>query len=918
MSKYLCLILLFANPFATIIAQENKHTTQLITGRIFDASTKKALPFATIYAPELEIGAIAGVDGSYSILLPLGRNTKLVFNYLGYNQATLILEHEIYKKGPINIPLSPLSFELDNIIIKAEYSKDIGFNAKISQEALEYIHPTSLSDVFLLTPGGTIQTNNIHSRSLLSSRQAGVDKSTSLGMGLSIDGVPVHNDGLRVQMAGYTGVASIDPSNNVAVNTGIDLRTISTDHIDNVTISQGIASAKEGNLSSGLIKITSKKGKSPIQLRTKLDPLNKLIYIGKGFLLSEKMGTLHAGVDVTKSANDLRNKKSSYNRITSQLNYNNQFHINEKKIDLNLKGSFISSFNDTKNDEKINARNENYKTNYERYSFSSKVLADLNYPVIDKLEFLASLDYSKDILEHKKRVHNMTVMAIQSSRTEGEHEGEYLPQSYDTRYKIENKPLNGFASINAKKYGKLSDNFNYNILLGTAFSYSKNMGRGAILNPLRPPFPDNSYIRARPNNKIPALANNAWYVEGKFRYKKQQNEINSSIGLRSTRMFNLPSNYKLNGLLLNEPRLQFSYTLRNKINQHELINTLRLGYGIENKLPTIDYLYPDKIYQDFIVLNAYFTDPKKRLLITQTKIYNPENQEIRENKNTKIEFGWETSFRNYNLSLSLFRETMDGGLEYFSEYIPISYTYYNELKHPVNGKPTKDDYNSYLRRDFMHKKHPVNSAKIVKKGVEYRLNFPKLNSIKSEIEINGAYYKTLYTSGVPVMFRPSITLDNKPYSFVGIYDGFNKRYRERFNTNIWVHTHLPKFKLIFTNFFQFIWIDTNLLGKDVASYPYSYLDLDGNINKISPDQIEKTPYLGSLKRRFPPSIYNKARKPISMIMNLKLTKEFNHSIRLSFFANNLLQISPSYKSKQLRTLRDWHSPFFGTELIIKL
>lgn len=918
MSKYIrtfiLVVYLLGNPWI-IFSQKKEITTQIIKGKIFDISNNKSIPFVTIYTPDLEIGTVSGVDGSYFISLPVSNNIQLNFSCLGYATKKVFIKNN--RASKIDIFLTPQSIELESITIKAKYSK-IGTDAQISQEALEYIYPTSLKDIFLMLPGGTLQSNNIHGHSLISSRQAGVDKSTSFGMGISLDGIPLHNDGFRIQMAGYTGVSSVDPNNNVSINTGVDLRTISTDHIESVTVTKGIASAKEGNLSSGLIKVNSKKGKTPFKFRTKFDPLNKLFYVGKGFLLSEKLGTLHAGIDVTKSTDDLRNTKSAYNRITSQLNYNNQFYISEKKIDFNLKSSFISSFNDTKNDEQITVLDERYKTQYKRFMFSSKAIVSFNYLILDELEMLASVDYSKDVLKHEKKVNNVTVMCIQTSQTEGESEGEYLPQSYNTSYKIENKPLNGFAAINGKKYGLFSNKLNYNLLFGTSLSYVKNLGVGVIVNPLRPPFPNNSYIRARANSAIPALINNAWYIESKLRYKNKKNEINASVGIRTTRMFNLPNNYKLSKLFLLEPRMQISYTLKNNVNKHLLENTFRFGYGVENKLPTIDYLYPDKIYRDFIVLNAYFTDPAKRLLITHTKVYDPTNKNIRENKNKKVELGWELKYNKCNFSFSTFQEVMNGGVEYFSEYYPVEYTYYNELKYPVEGQPTKDDYNSYLRRDFAVNKSPTNSSKVIKKGVEYRFNFPKFDIISSDIEINGAYYHTLYTSGVPVMYRPSITQDNKPYSFVGIYNGFEKTYRERFNTNIWIHTHLPKLKLIFTNFFQFTWLDTYQLGKNIATYPSAYLNLDGNIINVSANEVDENSYLSTLKRTFPTSHYNKVKKPISMIMNLKLTKEFSPSLKLSFFANNLLQINPTYKSKIFTTQRDWRSPFFGTELILKL
>lgn len=899
--------------FSFVTAQESP---SLIRGRILDSSTREPIPLANIYMPDIERGTVANADGYFSISVAYKDELKIRFTCLGYAEKDIILKkHQSY----IDVFLKPTSIELQEFSVTAKYTKNTGSDARIDQDALEYIQPTSIKDIFVLLPGGIMSTNNIQGRSLISSRQAGSDQSTSFGMGILADGIPMQNDGMRIQLGGYTGNASIDPNKNVSVNTGVDMRTISTDHIESITVTKGIASAKDGNLSSGAIKITSKRGKTSLRLRTKIDPLNKLAYVGKGFLLSEKLGTLHVGVDVTRSASDLKNPKAAYNRVTGQANYNNLFYLFDKKIDFNLKGSYITSFNDTKRDELIEENLENYKTKYEKYTLSSRTLASLNYPVIDELEFLIALDYAIDELKHDKKVQNKTVLPMQTATEPGESEGQYLPATYHTHYTIENKPLTVFSALNATKQGMITDQLNYNLLVGTSISSVKNRGYGAIVDPTRPPFPDNSYIRARPNYTIPALVNNASYVEAKFRYQKGEHEINTSLGLRATQMLNLPKSYDLHERILLEPRLQASYTWRTKIGKaHYLSTTFRAGFGVENKLPSLDYLYPDKIYQDFMVLNAYFTDPAKRLLIVNTKVHNPVNPNIRENRNRKIELGWDIKYDNYIFSLSAFNEMMHGGIEYFSTFAPISYTQYTELKHDVDTKPTKEDFYSTQVNTFTTKRTPTNSAKVVKKGLEYRFNIPKLDVIMSDIEINGAYFNTLYTSGVPVMMRPNTIINGNIPAIVGIYDGFDKTYSERFNTNVWINTHIPKFKLIFTSFFQFVWLETTRLGDDVDIYPSSYMKATGEVIAVTPQEIDNDIELSTLKRYFGTARYNKSTRPVSMQMNLKLTKEFNRHIRLSFFANNLLQISPLYTTNFMQDQRAWHSPFFGTELIISL
>lgn len=882
-----------------------------IHGSLVDAQSGSPIPFASIFYIDFDKAYLTDIQGKFSFKIHCNEAIELEFSSLGYASKKITLEKQ---QSNVVVALDLQSIGLNEFVISAKYNDKLGSDARIDQQALEHINPISIQDIFVLLPGGKVGANNIHSRSLISSRQAGSDQSTSFGMGVMVDGIPINNDGYRLQMEGYTG-----SQGNLQVNSGVDLRTISTDHIESITVTKGISSVKEGNLSSGAIKIVSKKGKTPLRSRIKFDPLNKLVYLGKGILLSEKLGTLHAGIDYIESSNDLRNVKSAYKRITSQLNYDNQFDFLDRQLDFNVRGSYVTSLNDRKNDEVIRLKQELYKTTYSRYTLASKFVWHTNAKLIDHLELATSLDYTQDLLQHKKKVENVSVQISQSSTVEGESEGIYLPQQYYSFYQIENKPLNFYSNLSATKTMQLDDKIRLTGLIGSSISYTKNFGHGVKVDPDKPPFPSNSFIRPRANSDIPALVNNASYFEAKLKYKDDINEVNLAAGVRTTKMLNLPKSYYLNNKLLIEPRLQLGYTHSKETNNFGVLsNSLRIGYGEENKLPSVDYLYPDKIYKDFVAFNGYFTDPNKRFVLVNTKILDPLNTQIRENKNKKIELGWDFKYNKLSISLTAFKETMKGGIEYYNEFLPQSYTAYNLKNTTISTRPTREDLEPYLKRDFITNSTPRNSAKVVKKGIEYRIALAKIDDIYSEIELNGAYYHTLYSSGIPVMYRPSITHNNKPYSYVGYYKGIDEQYFESFNTNIWINTHLPFWKLIISNFVQVSWIETFKLGNNTQVYPFEILDLQGNVTPITAQEILEQSSYSPLIRDFSSAIYNKESRPVSMLWNLKVTKEFNKHIKLSFFANNLLQITPSYETRFMRTQRQTLSAFFGTELTINL
>ena len=61
--------------------------------------------------------------------------------------------------------------------------------------------------------------------------------------------------------------------NRNTVNRGVDLRMLSTDHIETAEVVQGIPSAEYGDLSSGMILSKAKSGKQPLEMRGKLIPM---------------------------------------------------------------------------------------------------------------------------------------------------------------------------------------------------------------------------------------------------------------------------------------------------------------------------------------------------------------------------------------------------------------------------------------------------------------------------------------------------------------------------------------------------------------------------------------------------------------------------------------------------------------------
>ena len=908
---------------AVYAQKTDEHKSSVMQGYVKDKKTGKGIGFASLRVEELSQGVMCDANGRYTLSGIRHGKYKIEVSCLNY--AAVTKDIEIKNDTSVTFYLQEQSYTLSGVEVMATFRPSKGSNAIIGQTALEYIQPVSIADIFLLLPGNIIGGNSLHRFNLIGTRQAGTDKNTSLGMGLIADGVPMTNDAVRSQMYGISGDDNVDRTfyRRGAVNAGIDMRSISTDHIESIEVVRGISSAKDGNLSSGAIHINSKRGVTPLRVRIKTDPLNKLIYAGKGFKISDKAGTLHIGADALSSTPDVREKLERFTRLTAQINYTNQVLLADKPLDMSAKLSATASVNNVKSDELIDENDEFYRSDYLRTMLSINGKWLINTPFVSSIEILGSADITSDIISrHKMVLSSMGPSSMPISTTAGENEGIFLPVKYYSDYKIENIPLYFFVQTNLNSSFSTGEAFDHYLLYGAELKSNKNIGRGSIVDPTRPPYPgDNTFIRPRPNYTIPAIVNGALYVEDRAILDISNSlKANMRLGLRATHMFNLPQEYALSRKVMIEPRLQGGLTLKSRTNSDNTVsNTFRIGYGEENKLPTLDMLYPDKLYRDFIVLNAYYQQPDRDYLLVNTYIHTPLNTSLTENKNRKFEIGWDFQYKDLETSLSAFYEEYNGGFSYFPEYYPVAFTRYLKPKHPVTGKPTKDDYEPEYYRDFSIFPVVRNSAKTTKRGIEYRIKSPYIKPINTTIELNGAYYLTVYTKGIPVMYRPEVKEFGQKYPYIGIYQGDTHIYQSRLNTNIWINTHIKRFGLIFTNFIQVVWFSKLRNGNEESVLPSHYLDLDGNIHQVDQAEIATTTGIFRYLRRERSELYYRTEtKPVSIFINLKASKEFGKHIQLSFFIDNLIDINPHYKAADKTTEREWAIPFFGAELTVNI
>ncbi len=911
MIRYVFTFLLCLLTLASTAAEPVRVT---VSGCCRNAQDGEVLSFATVRVKELNLTLLTDLEGRFQFTAVEGEAYTVNVNYINCVERQVLLTAGTQKLHEID--LEPQSFALDEVVVMAEYDPQKGSSAVINQQALEHIQPTSVAEVMTLMPGGLYQQSNATGFSRISLRQSGSDDNTSLGMAVVMDGISIDNDGYRSQISGMQ--SSDEYASRLGWNKGVDLKTLSTDHVQRIEIVKGISSAKWGNLSSGVMSLSSKAGQTPLQIRLKADPLTKLVYAGKGFRLPRNAGYLHAGVDYTSVYDDRRDPLSKYSRLTGQLTWNNSITAWGKPLFLFFRASETYTLNQAKEDELVEEYNEMFKNKYSRTALAFKARFTELGKWMDNLEYIASVDYAYDRIDRNRYVQLDIPLPSPINSEEGEHEGIFLPSSYYSAFSIENRPLSLLNQLNAESLFETSWLKN-KFIYGVEWKYTKNGGDGVVVDMNRPPYPDDSeYVRPTPNYSIPALSVGAAYVEEQLMHSNDYFDIALNAGVRFTKMFNLNEKYTELRKLVAEPRINGAISFNIPINGKPLKTMLRAGYGQENKLPTLDYIYPDPVYKDLIMLSAYVkqNDPNNNLL-TDTRKYDVTNYQLRPNRNNKWEGGVDISYEEYQLSLTVFSEKSNNGFGSLTNYHPVTYLRYMDPKGGqaiVGHRPTKEDYNEEVYNTFVDMPVVTNCVKTEKKGLEYRLAFPKIRPLATTVEVNGAYYQTEYGQTASVEYHPTFRDNNKPLPYVGVYENDDVTRRRIFNTNVWFNTNIPRYKMVFTTFFQIIWLnDVKRLNGD--EYPTYYYGSDG-VYQIVTDDILQRIDAGDLTWRhyhiYKEDYYEK--EPVSLTVNFKLTKEFSRRAKVAFFVNNILDINPGYKNRYMQNTRNWKKAFFGAEL----
>ena len=892
----------------------------VLKGVAVDASNGEPLAACAVGILPTGQTAQTDIDGNFAFTLKPGTYT-IRASYVGFDEFEKKIE--LRSDSIIDLRLQPSTVALREVTVAARESTGTTTASVIDKSAMKHIQASSFSDLMELLPGNVSQdpamgkVNSIQLRETgnLSATGAATENPdyamSALGTRFTVDGAPLSND------ANLQSVGIESATGRNSVGRGVDMRSLSTDNIESVEIVRGIPSAEYGNLTSGLVKIRRTRAATPWTARFKADGYSKLFYAGKGFGFGPGLEhTMNIDAGYLDSKVDPRNNLENFKRITASARAAFRWDRQAVLTRWNLGLDFTGTIDRAKTDPDLSLiKIDGYKADNNRYSFTS----DLNFQFpgrkgLSEVDFNAMASLQNDRLHRRRQVAPQRATVAPGGYEEGVHDGTFILNEYIADYLSEGKPMTLFAKI--KTAGAIPSGYvvTQNWLAGAEVTFEKNYGRGQVYD-LSKPLNASWTSRPRSYKDIPGLTTVDLYAEDALTAPIARNSLEVRAGVHATTLVGLDSRYRIANRPYVDPRINATWKFPSfTAGRLPMEFLLAGGWGLNSKMPTVDYLFPQKAYLDILQLSYYSPEnPAEDSRVNiRTYINDATNYDLRAARNAKWEVRMGLSWGANRLSVTYFEEHMNSGFRYSTVYDKYDYTKYDPSG-ITGGRPDLDKLPSEETSVLRGYRKATNGSTIDKRGIEFQLNTARWKPVATSLIVTGAWFRTLYSNS-QMLFDPvndvvgGVAVSDR---YIGLYNTNDGRVNSQFNTNFMFDTQIPKLGLVFTTTFQCMWFQKTRRLRQNGT-PDKYLSaVDGLLHDYYPNTGD--PFLDRLEQYYNPELYNDITIPTAVYINLKATKNIGKKLRVAVFVNRLLDYLPAYTANGL-TVRRTADAYFGMEL----
>ena len=802
--RWSLILICWLGGWLTALAQ---HVT--IAGKVVDDGSRQPVEYASVLLKENGRWAITDGKGQFTIKdVPTGRVT-LTVQSLGYSARSMVLD--VKRDMPnLNVRLKQENLKLDEVTVTAKRKRDESTTSyTIDRTALDQQQLLNVGDIETLLPGGKTTNPTLMSDNRISLRSGSSEKgNTSFGTAIEVDGVRLDNNA----MTGETMAAST--------------RTVSASNVESVEIVTGIPSVEYGDLSNGIVKVNTRKGKSPFIVEGKINQHTRQIALNKGFDLGEmrnggneemrNAGLLNVSLEHARSFSDAASPHTAYQRNILSLHYMNVFMRNSMPLTLNvgLTGN-IGGYNseadpDEDLDDYAKARDNALRSYFE-------LNWQLNKRWVTNLMLKGSLSYA----DRKSESYTHATSASTQPYLHVTEEGYHIAQDYDelltanrsplsaivlgptgywyVRQWNDSKPMSWSLKLKAENNSRLAigqSTLRNHLMAGIEYTGSKNTGRGTYYDDMRyaPTWREYRY------DELPAMHNVALYVEDKVSIPtSRRSTFELTAGLRDDITLVSGSDYGTVSSL--SPRMNSRYIFwRNQKGQWVSDLSIHAGWGKSVKLPSFQVLYPTPAYADRLAFASTSTSDNRSYYAYHTypskALYNPD---LRWQYTNQVDLGVEATIRGTRINVSAFYHRTCRSYMSSDVFTPMTYLYTPPSALDAVGIKAADRQFSidqqtgivtvndatgalpsqqlaYLQRNtYAVNNQYVNASPVSRYGLEWTVDFAPIQALRTSLRLDGNYYyykgiDDVLFADIPQGVNTTMT-GNVPYQYVGWYRG---------------------------------------------------------------------------------------------------------------------------------------------------
>ena len=477
--------------------------TITMAGKVTDEESGDPIEYASILMNANGFWAITNSEGEFTIKnVPVGK-AVLIIQSLGYAKRELAMN--ITRNMPrLRITLKQENLKLDEVTVTAKRKTDEATTSyTIDRTTLDNQQLINVGDITTLMPGGKTINPTLMNDNRIALRSGTSEKgNASFGTAIEVDGIRLNNNGEMSETAGAS------------------TRTLSTSNIESVEVVTGIPSVEYGDLSNGVVKVNTRKGKSPFIVEGKINQHTWMLAVNKGFELGKKSGVLNASFERAVSHSNIASPHTAYQRNVLTLNYMNILMRNSTPLTLNvgLTGNIGGYNSEADPDNELDDYNK-IRDNSIRGHFELNWL--LNKSWITNLSLRGSLAYTDKLTKNYTHASSASTQPyihtteqgyfMAQEYGQGEQDIILSPTGYWHVTQLQDsKPLNYSLRLKGDwthRFGKVMSR----LMAGAEWTGSKNRGRGTYYEDMRyaPTWREYRY------DELPAMNNVALYAEEK-------------------------------------------------------------------------------------------------------------------------------------------------------------------------------------------------------------------------------------------------------------------------------------------------------------------------------------------------------------------------------------------------------------------